>query len=438
MSLVLIDKTKLLASAKKVDGNSNCVAFLNEVVTSTNKARTDLKGFHTSFGMSVGELQTNRDNRLVQHRLNTTNVLVAQSENLADVLENIVTLADRAETEAYRLLGGDVSGQGLDLLNKLKKTKGDANIDLDSCKTTQEYITALNNGSTTPAALASYLAASGVGSATTVSILSAYLNQTNKKLPSGKTKEEYISDCMTSYTAQKEACAETKEVGSSSAGARNNTQEVFKASDAKYNTGAKDQVPGLPMNYAITTYMPYSKIADGKSWQYGIREDTFDKGGYTYIDENGLYRSAKTAGVKSNNDYYIVAMGSGFNKAANKLDSTASTYTGNGTWNRGYTFKVTLTADDGTLYTADVMCGDVKDDKDSLTPHNNLLEFITKDGGPSSNISDTGGNVALSKLVGTSDRVEISSVAAYESGSRYVGSYKPNGWKHNPAEGESI
>ncbi len=69
-----------------------------------------------------------------------------------------------------------------------------------------------------------------------------------------------------------------------------------------------------------TTYMSYSKVTNESSWQAGIRDDSLDNGGYTYIDENGLYRSAKTLKEKSKDDYYIVAMGYKFiNEAKNMI-----------------------------------------------------------------------------------------------------------------------
>ena len=176
--------------------------------------------------------------------------------------------------------------------------------------------------------------------------------------------------------------------------------------------------------------------------QSNIINDTLESGGYTYVDENGLYRSAKTAGVRSDDDYYIVAMGNGFGQAAAQVDSHCTeikeyswgdAYTNNtgvqGAVQTGYTFEVELKDESGNTYSIDVMMGDIKASKGgTLFPHDVPVEFVV-DGKPGSNVS-TGGNVDWQKLVGGTGTTEVTGISAYEDGARYTTNYITGGLEH--------
>ena len=201
---------------------------------------------------------------------------------------------------------------------------------------------------------------------------------------------------------------------------------ILVAEKGMTNTGETDQSAGLTVDFSKTTYMSYSKITAAKSWQAAIRDDSFDEGGYTYIDENGFYRSAKKNGVKSDNDYYIVAMGNGIPIAASKFEDKSPD---NGNVNAGYTCRITLKDSVGNEYFIDVLVGDTKGSADSLLPHDHPLEFIVN-GKPNSAICKNG-NVSYGLLVGGEGETSVTSIAVYENGSLYTGSEWGGHWEHN-------
>ena len=250
---------------------------------------------------------------------------------------------------------------------------------------------------------------------------------------------------------------------------RKNVVPLLHAEDGMKNSGEWDSSAGKNVDFSKTTFMSYDSVITTWSWQMDIRDDSFDNGGYTYIDENGLYRSAKTLGVKADDDYYIVAMGNGFPISAaqhqanvdlnNKNAGTTHGYIqvhGDGTYNfvsanpdndytpmvsgncllskrgnegytdgmaaagqfAGYTCQVTLQDETGKTYTFDVLVGDTKGDSNSLLPHDHPMEFIV-DGKPNSNIN-SGGNVDYTKLLGAKGTTYITDISIYEDGARYV------------------
>lgn len=220
---------------------------------------------------------------------------------------------------------------------------------------------------------------------------------------------------------------------------------VFTAKEGMKNTGEKDQIAGLPIDFSKTTYMSYSKVTNDNSWQAGIRDDSFDNGGYTYVDKNGLYRSTITPGKKSKDDYYIVAMGYGFVNEAQKYDSEYDesvalkmkkynndkilNFTSEGKINAGYTYKVELTDSTGANYAIDVLIGSTKGDSNSYVPHDNVIEFIV-DGVPKGSVVGKNGNVDYQLLVGANHKTSISKISIYSDSARYTGTEFEGKWTH--------
>lgn len=220
---------------------------------------------------------------------------------------------------------------------------------------------------------------------------------------------------------------------------------IFVAEKGMKNTGEKDQIAGFPIDFSKTTYMSYSKVTNGNSWQAGIRDDSFDNGGYTYVDKNGLYRSAVTPGKKSKDDYYIVAMGYGFVNEAKKYDSEYDesvatkmkkyndnkmlNFTSEGKVNAGYTYKVDLTDSTGTNYTIDVLIGSTKGASNSYIPHDNVIEFIV-DEAPRGSVVGEGGNIDYRALVGSNHKTSISKISIYSDSARYTGTEYEGKWTH--------
>lgn len=193
---------------------------------------------------------------------------------------------------------------------------------------------------------------------------------------------------------------------------RRNVVPLLHAEDGMKNTGEEDSSAGQDVDFSKSTYESYAKVT--KSWQKAIREDKFENGGYTYIDENGLYRSAKNAGVKSNDDYYIVAMGNGFPIAAEQYQDAPT----HGGANMGYTAQVTLQDSSGRTYTIDVLVGDTKGASNSLVPHDHPIEFIVN-GSPNPEICSKD-NVNYTKLLGSKGVTSITDISVYENGARYA------------------
>lgn len=218
---------------------------------------------------------------------------------------------------------------------------------------------------------------------------------------------------------------------------------LFVAEEGMKNTGEYDQKEGLTIDFSKTTYMSYSKVTDESSWQAGIRDDCFDAGGYTYVDENGLYRSTITTDKKSKDDYYIVAMGYKFVDEAKKYDSEYDenvatknmeindgkklNYTSNETVNVGYTYKVDLTDSLGNDYSINVLIGSTKGESNSYVPHDNVIEFVV-DGSPKGDILDNGGNIDYQALVCANSKTSISQISIYPNSARYTGTEFTGEW----------
>lgn len=213
MSKVSIDKKVLSQYADKIKLGSNFDAFISESASKVMSSKAELEEFYTHFNLPCGEVQTNRDNRLIQHKKNLSNVISVQATSLSTVLSNIVAIAENAELEASALLGVDVSGLDKAKLGKVKKSGSDANIDLTTCKTTQDYVDALKNGSTTPSSLASYLATTGMSRLGVEAVINTYLTKGNKA-----NKDAVLKAALDTYDEQVKATTKKQKVKYSSTG----------------------------------------------------------------------------------------------------------------------------------------------------------------------------------------------------------------------------